>query len=101
MYKKKGLHIISLLLLTLMFFKVSALHVFTHDDNSSDKIENCKICDSAINNQTAEHDFSSTFSIETPITKSIETAAVIGKSQIFLSSKLHFRIFGRPPPSLI
>lgn len=99
--KKKMLHLTSLVLLILMFFKVSAFHVYTHQDNSSNQIENCKICDSAIENQNAEHLSVSTVFVEMPKIASVQTQAILGDTQIFIASKVHFRLFGRPPPTLI
>jgi hypothetical protein len=98
--KTKFLHTVTFVLLTLMFFKVSALHVYGHQDDSLNQIENCKICDSAIENQNAEHLANTSFSVEAPQISIIETVPIFEYSQLFTSPKVHFRLFGRPPPSL-
>ena len=85
-----------------MFFKVSALHVYSHHDDAADKIENCKICDAAIRNQHAEHDFSPSVSLEIPIINKIEIVPLLKNPQVFTSSsEIDFSLFGRPPPASV
>ncbi|NER19032.1 hypothetical protein [Spongiivirga citrea] len=50
--KKKILF--SAALFALMLVKVSAFHVYAHDDASKASIENCNTCDLAIENQQAQ-----------------------------------------------
>ncbi len=83
-----------------MFFKVSSLHVYTHQDTSTNQIENCKICDSAIENQTAEHLPTSLVFVEFTQKIEVETAPLSCYSKQFTYLKLHFRLFGRPPPAI-
>lgn len=100
MDKKKILHTITFVLLTLIFFKVSAIHAYSHQDSASNQIENCKVCDSAIENQNAEHLLSSSDWTEIFQIELVSTAINLDYSQPFTTSKVHFRVFGRPPPTL-
>lgn len=83
-----------------MLCKVTALHVYSHEDASSAEIENCLQCDLAIENQVSELSATSAFSFEQP-------PAVFETRTVFLSydasvelSTLRFKQFGRPPPAL-
>lgn len=84
-------------LLILMFFKVGSFHVYTHD-NDSHEIEECKICDSAIENQEAE------FAITPQITIASFNNLIRTDKNIFnlpvlkITSTLYYTLFGRPPP---
>lgn len=81
-----------------MLIKVSSFHVYTHQDNSVDTIENCSICDMAIQNQNSDFTFVAILAV-------ILLTAIIftGKKLLPLSLEapsFYFRyaIFGRPPP---
>ncbi|WP_461444985.1 hypothetical protein [Maribacter sp.] len=100
MYKKKAPYLISLLLLILMFFKVSAVHVYTHEDTSTDQIENCKICDSAIENQDIEHLSTASVTIDAN-PQLFSTPPKIAYVPLSITTSLaHLRLFSRPPPAL-
>ena len=84
-----------------MLVKVSSFHVYTHQDTSTDEIENCIVCDLAIENQEVEFLSTSFPSIEpNTIFKSLEKKVVV-LNQINTSLYLHFRLFGRPPPAAV
>lgn len=87
-------------LFALMFFKVSAMHVYSHQDASYDEIENCSVCDSAIENLEAEFLFqeTSTIQIQSEILFSSDISELT--SHETPTNKLHFRLFGRPPPKV-
>ena len=38
-----------------MLVKVTSFHVYSHQDNKVDTIENCSICELAVQNQNAEY----------------------------------------------
>lgn len=83
-----------------MLFKVTAVHVYSHQNDGFDQIENCKVCDVAVENQNAEHlDFDATF-YETPQPEAIAPEPFSTISQSVLVYQVHFRLFGRPPPTL-
>lgn len=44
-----------------MLIKVTSFHVYSHQDNKVDTIENCSICELAVQNQNAEYTFVATF----------------------------------------
>ncbi|UII75954.1 hypothetical protein LV716_17070 [Flagellimonas sp. HMM57] len=82
-----------------MLIKVSALHVYAHQDDDCDAIENCEICDIALESQSS--------GLEIPLqlicsngNSILEIKGFKEKSQVFSSASNTFRLFGRPPPSL-
>jgi len=84
-----------------MLFKVSAFHVYVHEDGATDEIENCTICDLAIENQTAEHQVSQTQTFNPPQKEIIVWQPTFVEENIVPYTFLHSRFFGRPPPSLV
>ncbi|MFS4468407.1 hypothetical protein [Maribacter sp. 2210JD10-5] len=91
---------IGVFLLTLMFFKVSSFHVYAHEDNASDTVENCSICEVAIENQNSDFLHAAAQSIPRPLPLIISNESQITVDSFVSSSLLRFRFFGRPPPSL-
>lgn len=83
-----------------MFFKISALHVYSHEDSGFEPIESCKICDLALENQNVEHLFLDSFSFESPNKIIFNNEAFGILPQINASTSLYFRLFGRPPPTI-
>jgi len=82
-----------------MLIKVTSFHVYSHDDNSIDNIENCSICDMAIQNQNSEFTFVAVlFFILLPLItfsgKSITPLVLEAPSFYF-----RYATFGRPPPT--
>ena len=90
-----------LVLLFVVVLKVSSFHVFTHQDNASDTIKNCAICDLAIENQDAE--FVDTFQTTATTPNVITVSKPLLKAYRSETSPtyLHFKIFGRPPPDIV
>jgi len=81
-----------------MLIKVTSFHVYSHEDNSIDNIENCSICDMAIQNQNSEFTFVAVllFILLPLITfsgKSITPLVLEAPSFYF-----RYATFGRPPP---
>lgn len=99
MLEKKTIHIITFAFLALMLFKVSSFHVYTHQETASDQIENCKICDSAIENQDTEFLTNTFEGFDIPQNFLFEEKNLFKVQQSRTSIKLHFRLFGRPPPT--
>jgi len=91
---------VALLLFTLMFFKVSSFHVYSHQDTTSDDIENCKICELAIENQDAEYLITAPQTISIPITDLNYLKQSSDYEVVVSSSFLRSDFFGRPPPHL-
>jgi len=100
-FKIESQHIVALTLLVLIFFKVSALHIYVHDDSCVEPIENCEICDAALEIQNGEYLFQDGFLIERPneIVGDTTTSQIV--SQTNTSTSIHFRLFERPPPTPI
>lgn len=99
-YMKNFQHFFSFLLVAMLLLKVSAAHVYVHQDSVFDQIENCKICDSAIENQNAEHNANNGFTFQISHNIVFHGNQITKDSDSLFSSQLHFRLFGRPPPSL-
>ncbi|MEP5593666.1 MAG: hypothetical protein ABJP52_06545 [Flavobacteriaceae bacterium] len=87
------------LFMTLMLVKVSSLHVYSHGDCDEDEIENCTVCDLAIEAQGSsfvqlvqpEVTFQPFFNFHKPHFDLV----IIDKT-----SDLSFDLFSRPPPTL-
>ena len=81
-----------------MLIKVTSFHVYSHDDNSIDNIENCSICDMAIQNQNSEFTFVAVllFILLPLITFSCKSITPL----VLEAPSFYFRYatFGRPPP---
>jgi|AntAceMinimDraft_11_1070367.scaffolds.fasta_scaffold218653_1 hypothetical protein len=78
------------------------MHAYTHqDDVSNNEIENCAICELAIENQQAEFipNAVQTNIISFQYIKSADKIAFY--NVVTSSSYLHCSFFGRPPPSSI
>lgn len=81
-----------------MLIKVTSFHVYSHDDNSIDTIENCSICDMAIQNQNSEFTF-----VAVLLFILLPLISFSGKriSPLVLEAAsfyLRYATFGRPPP---
>jgi hypothetical protein len=98
--KKQSATFSAFLLFALMLFKVSSFHVYSHQDSSSDDIENCKICELAVENENAEFVFTASQTMRTPvITTDINTQSTV-YDWVVSSSFLRYNFFGRPPPNM-
>lgn len=82
-----------------MLCKVTALHVYSHEDASSAEIENCLQCDLAIENQVSEFSATSNFSfVSSPEVVFDFRKVFYHNNNTALLSPLRFKQFGRPPP---
>ncbi|WP_289039399.1 hypothetical protein [uncultured Zobellia sp.] len=87
-------------LFSLILVKVTSFHVYVHQDDPADTIENCSICDVAIQNQNSEFTFTPTFLVLILLPLIIHTDKKISS---LVSSKtpsfyVPYTRFGRPPP---
>lgn len=90
------------LLVVLMLFKISAsFHAYTHQDNTSDVIENCAICDVAIENQQTEFIATAPQSVAAILFNIDSKEQTTFSSDVPLSFDLLSKYFGRPPPTLV
>lgn len=85
---------------SLMFVKVSALHVYSHQDGDQEKIENCKICDLVVENQGVELNQVANSEAFHPTFLSLQDNNFY---YISLNTKKDFsyHLFSRPPPQYI
>ena len=97
MAMKKYVHLF--FFVTLIAFKVSAIHVYFHDCADDGKVDDCEICEHAINNQTLAFSFSEIFhSFEVDPTPTFCTKESHYKS-VKIKTLVTKVYFGRPPPS--
>jgi len=91
---------IIILLLGLLFIKVSAFHVYEHQD-ADNQIEVCGYCDLAIENQQTE--LSPGFSVPEFVPQPLIqlTAKIRPQSDLVRSEHLTSFILTRPPPAVI
>lgn len=82
-----------------MIFKVSSFHTYTHQDASSDDIENCKICELATENQNNDFVIVTQVVVATPIFITYAYEPIVSYDLV-LSSFLRSSFFGRPPPQV-
>ncbi|WP_394748702.1 hypothetical protein [Spongiimicrobium salis] len=88
----------SFVLFTLMVFKVSALHVYSHQND--DSVEQCSICDVAIHSQDVE--LSTPPQIILPNTVEFIPISEERFNTVFtlVLPKVCHTLYGRPPPAL-
>ncbi|MFK7811268.1 MAG: hypothetical protein AB8B59_02165 [Maribacter sp.] len=88
------------LLLALMLFKVSSFHVYSHEDSPSDDIENCNVCELAVENQNTDYLFATSQIVKTPHSNLYFFDKPVSYKLVVSSSFLRFNFFGRPPPNM-
>ncbi|WP_422351401.1 hypothetical protein [Flagellimonas sp.] len=87
-----------LLFATLMLVKVSALHVYSHQDGETHEIENCAICEIALESQQSNFEITGKVMIPEVNTFFI-TEEVEFQYQINVPIPSSHFFFSRPPPS--
>jgi len=91
---------ISFVLFALMLFKVSSFHAYSHQDGTSNDIENCQVCEFAIENQGADFLLIAPSIVDAPKLFLTTTVQPTSYDLVVTSSFLRFNFFGRPPPNL-
>lgn len=92
---------LAILLFTLMLCKVSAFHVFTHQNESSNTIESCSICDIAVENQLSELSFPASNN-SLPVASFVFVSPNSANHIVLFSEKLSLgKCYCRPPPFLV
>ncbi len=84
-----------------MVLKVSSFHVYTHQDDAQDTIENCAVCDVAIENQDLDFLFPSP---QATVNSTFDYATYeqpVIKDLVVPSFLLRNSFFGRPPPGVL
>ncbi|RDY61666.1 hypothetical protein [Flagellimonas nanhaiensis] len=90
---------IGLLLFTsLMVIKVSSFHVYAHQDGDSETIENCNICDLALENQTLDFQTSDNSYVLDDTEFSIKYQKTLKDEQLKEQS-FDYYLSSRPPPT--
>ena len=82
-----------------MAFKVSSFHVYSHD-LSAHAIENCKVCDTALENDRVAVLIPETAYIQEPVIIPSVNKAKFNSGIHFIPVEKTLRVFGRPPPTL-
>ncbi|WP_430426171.1 hypothetical protein [Maribacter litoralis] len=83
-----------------MLIKVTSFHVYTHQDNTADTIENCSICDLAVQNQNSEFTFVAILLFVFASALIITEKKLIPFLTKVTSTYFRYSTFGRPPPFL-
>lgn len=85
-----------------MLFKLSSLYTHTHhEDDCADEIENCSLCELAIENQNSDAVLATVF-VFRAVKVYINTSELLTSYNVVLSSiSIHSSLFGRPPPLMV
>ncbi len=83
---------------TLMLIKVSAFHIYTHDDTDADNIENCIVCDAVLENLTSDIQFAGDNIDVVPAHEIADSVPQAFFDQPAETAVFYFRLFSRPPP---
>lgn len=84
-------------LFTLMLFKVTSFHIYTHQD-SSDKIENCETCYFSFQNQKIDFRVASVLVLAIVVLVPVSKKILVETNSLQASPSIHCTLFGRPPP---
>ena len=84
----------------LMLVKISSFHAYTHDDCNENSIEDCSLCELAVENQPEFYFTTENYTLEPALLPKFKQEQSCYKS-ISLFEPLHHVTFGRPPPHLI
>lgn len=77
---------------------MSACHVYTHEENDQDSVENCLVCEDAIENQLNPFTpATDAVALETPI-RITTTVKIVAKSSVVYQATTVALPFSRPPP---
>ena len=92
---------IAILLFTLILFKVSSFHVYTHQDNTSDDIENCSVCELAIENENTVYLIISPQILSNTLVETTREVLANEYQVAVTSTPFCYGLFGRPPPFIV
>ncbi|SHG33288.1 hypothetical protein SAMN04488116_1002 [Flagellimonas flava] len=87
------------LLTSLMLVKVSALHVYSHQEDDSDTAENCHLCDIAMDNQSMDMLANNDTLPQQNVTPIIEEEPLTVLPYVITDFSTSL-LFSRPPPSM-
>lgn len=86
--------------LFMLFMKVSAFHVYAHQDSEDTSIENCGICELAIESQQTALDLTSDVAVVLNIDYTRFRIPKVFYCSEFVETSTIFKLFSRPPPHL-
>jgi len=92
---------VALVLFLLMLCKVSAFHVYTHQDEAANEIENCSVCDVALENQYSELHFPATYDSLQIIAFDTSSENNFTKKVLIYNGLRFSELYCRPPPSVV
>ncbi|OQD42932.1 hypothetical protein BUL40_07505 [Croceivirga radicis] len=87
-----------ILLFTLLFFKVSTFHVFSHSENEETEIENCILCEVTFAQQQEVLIAPTTIDFKVESFTAISIPLPI-QTEVPSTSYFYFRHTSRPPPA--
>jgi len=97
---KLTLHILSFFLFATLLLKVSAIHVYSHEDSQTDTIENCTFCKAVVENQQSEHVVPDSDPLTLPTQFFFKPENTSRYATAHTSFTLRSQYFGRPPPAI-
>lgn len=87
------------MLTSLMLVKVSAFHVYSHQEDHNDTVENCHLCDIAMENQSMDMFINGDVVTPQNVTPTIEEPPKMAPISVITDTST-FLLFSRPPPTL-
>lgn len=84
----------------LVVANASSWHIFSHDDTSTAKIENCSFCQLAVLSQDFEYDQPATEVIPAIPQEDFPAPAIPGYDAVWVTAPLPSSLFSRPPPAV-
>ncbi|PCE63991.1 hypothetical protein [Sediminicola luteus] len=94
-FRKWGL---TLLFLTLLSFKVTALHAYTHEPQEEEHIE-CTQCVLSLDQHQFGSDLAELTQVEPPLILATFKKPIVSPTPLYVASQDHYIGFGRPPPA--
>jgi len=88
------------LLIAVLLFKISAFHVYEHQDSTSDESSHCELCIISLNSPNAEGTFPESFEVKRPLIEVPEKTEISFWNIDKPDSPEELVHYTRPPPAL-
>ncbi len=80
-----------------MAVKVSAFHVYTHQDCETDTLEHCHLCEISLETQNSDFEIVANASVQDFVEIPVSNTLNLFVQEIAESTNVYF-LFSRPPP---
>jgi len=88
------------LLIAVLLLKISAFHVYEHQDSTSDESSHCELCIISVNSPNAEGTFTESFEVKRPFIEVPEKTQISSWNADKSDSLEELIHCTRPPPAL-